>query len=199
MLEMVERTTDAIPLNWRLPTLAAFLTFVVFISIAVCQTDTALFLYLFLVGPTLITVSIAVLAYVTIGKGRPKRLTLLSTLATLWVASTILFVVHIKHGSAIRTTARWLLWSHKYKEKVLTQASASGDFRHVEWDGWGWSGQDTTEFLVFDPTDSLSAAARSHRPGKFDGIPCEVPAVRRLESHWYTVLLYTNQGWGECK
>jgi len=51
-------------------------------------------------------------------------------------------------------------------------------------------------FLVFDPTDSLSAAAKSHSPGKFKGIPCEVPLVRRLESHWYTVRFYTDEYWG---
>jgi hypothetical protein len=38
------------------------------------------------------------------------------------------------------------------KRKVLAQpASANGEFRHVEWDGWGWAGQDTTVYLVFDP------------------------------------------------
>ena len=197
---MVEKTTDAHPFNWRLSSFAALLAVVVFLSIAVCQVDTAFFLYLFLVGPILVAISIALLAYTTVGKGRPKRLTLLSALATLWVVSTIFFVFHIKHQSAIRTTARWLLWSHNYKDKVLAQpASTNGEFKHVEWDGWGWGGQDTAEFLVFDPSDSLSAAAGSHQPGKFDGIPCEVPRVSRLESHWYTVVFYTNQGWGECK
>jgi hypothetical protein len=51
------------------------------------------------------------------------------------------------------------------------------------------------EYLVFDPGDSLSAAAASHQPGKFNGIPCEVYRVRRLESHWYTVLFYTDEDW----
>jgi hypothetical protein len=199
---MVEKTTDAHPFNWRLPSFAALFAFVVFFSIAVCQLDTALLLYLFLVGPMLVVISIALLAYTTAGKGRAKRRTLLSALATLWVVSTIFFVFYIKHHSVIRTTARWLLWSQNYKDKVLAQsasASANGEFKHVEWDGWGWGGQDTTEFLVFDPTDLLSAAARSHQPGKFDGIPCEVPRVSRLESHWYTVVFYINQGWDECR
>jgi hypothetical protein len=91
------------------------------------------------------------------------------------------------------------MWSHNYKDTVLAQKSrANGEFRHVEWDGWGWGGQDTTVFLVFDPTDSLSSAASIHQPGKFDGIPCAVPEVNRLESQWYAVRFYTNQDWDRC-
>jgi len=157
-------------------------------------------LFLFVVAPILLVISILLLIYAAIGKGRRQRLPLLSMLAILWAISTSVFVYDIKHPSAIRTAARWLVWSHNYKDKVLVQQPpTNGDFRHVEWDGWGWGGQDTAEFLVFDPSDSLSAAARSHQPGKFDGIPCEVPRVSRLESHWYTVMFYTNQGWCECK
>ena len=196
---MIEKTSGVRPFTWRLPSFAALLAFVALISIAVCQADTALFLYLFVVSPILLTISIAVLAHMTIGKDRRKPPALLSTLAALWLVSAISFVVQVKPGSAIRTTARWLLWSRTYKEKALAQPSATGEFRHIEWDGWGWGGQNTTEFLVYDPTDSLGAAARSHLPGKFGGIPCEVPLVGRLESHWYTVTFYTNQGWGECK
>lgn len=104
-----------------------------------------------------------------------------------------LAVYGVKNSSAIR----WRIGSRSYKAKVLAQpGSPNGEFRHVEWDGWGWAGQDTTVYLVFDPTDSLSAAAKSHQPGKFDGIPCEVTLVRLLESHWYSVQFYTNEFWG---
>jgi hypothetical protein len=192
---MTDKITEAHPFDWRLPSCAALVAFAVSISIALCQADTALFLYLFLVGPILIVLSIALVVYAIIGKGRRKRLTLLSTLATVWVVSAFLFVYHVQ----FRAAARWLVWSHNYKEKVLAQqAPANGDFRHVEWDGWGWGGQDTTVFLVFDPRDSLSSAASIHQPGKFDGIPCEVPEVSRLESQWYAVRFYTNQDWQRC-
>jgi hypothetical protein len=67
--------------------------------------------------------------------------------------------------------------------------------RHIEWDGWGWAGMDTTVFLVFDPADSLSTAAKSHQPGKYNGLPCEVSRVRRLRSHWYNVQFYTDEYW----
>ncbi|MGC2528472.1 MAG: hypothetical protein WA639_12040, partial [Candidatus Acidiferrum sp.] len=97
-----------------------------------------------------------------------------------------------KSSSAVR----WLFFSHGYKSEVLAQSPKNGELKHIEWDGWGWAGQDTTVYLVFDPTDSLSAAAKGNHPGKFDGIPCEVPVVHRLESYWYTVQFYTDEFWG---
>ena len=193
---MAEKTTEATPFDWRLPLCAALIAFGVCISIAVCQADTAFLLSLFLVGPILIVLSIVLLVYAIIGKGRRKRLTLLSTLAAVWVVSVSLLLDQIH----VRTTARWLLWSHDYKEKVLArQTPANGEFRHMEWDGWGWGGEDTTVFLVFDPSDSLSLAASNDQPGKFNGLPCAVPEVSRLESQWYAVRFYTNEDWDRCK
>lgn len=93
--------------------------------------------------------------------------------------------------------ARWLLGSRFYKAEVLSQPeSAEKELKHIEWDGWGWVTMDTTVYLVSDPTDSLSQAASSHQPGKYNGLPCEVFLVRRLESHWYTVQFYTEEEWG---
>jgi hypothetical protein len=93
--------------------------------------------------------------------------------------------------------ARWLVWSRSYKAEVLRQPnSANEELKHTEWDGWGWAGMDTTVYLVFDPTDLLSRAATSHQPGKYNGLPCEVFLVRRLERHWYTVQFYTDEWWG---
>lgn len=117
----------------------------------------------------------------------------------LFGASIVVAAALVWNYSAVRTAARWLVWSRSYKSKVLSQpAPPNGELKHTEWDGWGWAGQDTTVFLVFDPTDSLSAAATSHQAGKFSGIPCKVFLVRRLESHWYTAQFYTNQYWGRC-
>ena len=87
--------------------------------------------------------------------------------------------------------------SRQYKAEVLAlPASTTDQLKHIEWDGWGWAEQDTQVYLVFDPTDSLSQAARSHHPGNYKGLPCEVFLVRRLESHWYTVQFYTDEWWG---
>jgi hypothetical protein len=66
----------------------------------------------------------------------------------------------------------------------------------MEWDGWGLVGSgDTVVYLVFDPNDSFTSSAKGHSSGKLRGIPCEVLRVRRLESHWYTALFYTNPAW----
>jgi hypothetical protein len=192
---MTDRTTEANPFHWWPVACAAIVAFAVSFTIAVCQADTALFLYLFLVAPALIVFSIAVAVYAFVGKGRRNRLTLLSAFAAVWAVTAVVFV----HHPQVRTAARWLVWSHDYKQKVLTQrAPANGEFRHTEWDGWGWGGEDTTVFLVFDPGDSLSSVASIHQPGKFDGIPCAVPEVSRLESQWYAVRFYTNQDWQRC-
>jgi hypothetical protein len=99
----------------------------------------------------------------------------------------------------LHSTGRWLVQSKEYKAEVLAQPrSDNGEFKHLEWDCWGFAGFETEEYLVFDPDNSLAIAARSHSPGKYSGIPCEVPEVRRLESQWYTVIFYTNTGWNYC-
>jgi hypothetical protein len=105
----------------------------------------------------------------------------------------------LKNYSAVRDDCRWLVWSHSYKPRVLAQRdSVANEFKHVEWDGWGFPGAgDTTVYLVFDPTDALSSAARGHLSGKFPGLPCEVDVVHRLESHWYAVRFYTDDQWGQ--
>jgi hypothetical protein len=92
---------------------------------------------------------------------------------------------------------RWLVWSRSYKAAVLAEPnSPNEELKHIEWDGWGWGGEDTTVYLVFDPSDSLSAASQEHRAGKFNGIPCEVPLVERREQNWYVVWFYTDERWG---
>lgn len=102
--------------------------------------------------------------------------------------------------NAVRTTVRWIALSHHYKAEVLAQpASLRGEFKPVEWDGWGWAGMDTTVFLVFDPTDSLSVAAKTHQSGRFNGVPCTVNVVGHLENGWYSVQLYTGEDWEQCE
>jgi hypothetical protein len=68
-----------------------------------------------------------------------------------------------------------------------------------ETNGGGAPVGDWTVYLVFDPTDSLSAAASHRESGKLSGIPCDVDEVRRLESHWYSVTLSMNEWWEQCK
>ncbi|HET8825356.1 MAG TPA: hypothetical protein VFM77_09515 [Terriglobales bacterium] len=123
---------------------------------------------------------------------RRSRFVLYAVLAVV----IVLAVLALWDLYSVRAATKWLAMAHHYKAEVFAQRSASGQLKHIEWDGWGMAGQDTTVYLVFDPTDSLSLAAASERSGKFDGLPCEVFQVRRLENQWYAVQFYTNESWG---
>ena len=126
----------------------------------------------------------------------PDRAAYITWISLEGLAAVVLLAVVLViawNTYAVRAAIKWFVRSHDYKAQVLAQPTyASGSLKHIEWDGWGWAGQDTTVYLVFDPTDSLTAAATRNEAGKPHGLPCEVARVVRLESHWYTVQMYTN-------
>jgi hypothetical protein len=178
--------------NWRLPLYTAFVTIVACLLDAFAEFDGVLyFLLVVFVSLSLF----ALLLFAAIGKQPRRCVSILSILAVYSILSFIVFRNHY----AIRNTARWSLLSRRYKAEILAQSDpANGELKHIEWDGWGFPGAgDTTVYLVFDPTDSLAAAADRHQPGKFAGIPCKVPRVSRLENRWYAVLFYTDERWGK--
>jgi hypothetical protein len=152
-------------------------------------------LYILLIAPILILFFV-ILPLVAAIRKRPRECLslLLATVAFLGVSGAL----HINKDS-LRASLRWLLWSHRFKAEVLAQPNPNdGGLRHVEWEATGFAGvANQTVYLVFDPADSLSEAARGHLPGKFKGIPCEVPTVRRLEKQWYSVWFYTDEEWGQ--
>lgn len=127
---------------------------------------------------------------------RRQSIAALSMIFVFGAASWLLFRV----SDDVRTDGRWLIRSGRYKAAILSQPNpTNGELKHAEWDGWGFAASgDTVVYLVFDPKDSLAVAAKSRSPGKYSGIPCEVPSVRRLENHWYTVLFYTDTDWNHC-
>ncbi len=200
---MVEKTAQADRLRWRLPIYAAIAGLVISTPLAFLDADLYLFLTIFVVAPTLFVISVVVvvwLVYDAVCYGQRQLQPILGALAILWAIPISFLLYDSAHPSELRETARWFSSSQDYKNEVLAQpASANGQLKHIEWDGWGWAGQDTTIYLVFDPTDSLSPASRSHQPGKFSGLPCEVFRVRRMESHWYTARFYTDDFWGRDK
>jgi hypothetical protein len=203
---MVSRSTDDLNEvtrnnSGRLHIYAALATLVFFTAIDICQADTSLFLNVFVVAPILFVSAIFLAIYAVISrKNRRRCFQQLATLAILWAVGSAFFVFDYRYSIAIRSTARWLIWSHDYKTQVLAQPSPpNGQLKHIEWDGWGMFGMDTSAFLVFDPADSLSVAASNNQSGRFNGIPCEVFRVRRLESHWYTEIYYTGPSyWDKC-
>lgn len=165
----------------------------VFLPLVIASSDLSGLVY-FLVAVPIASISLIVLAVRR--KGR-ARLTIIAALVLYWLISGMVF----RHFSEVRDVSRWLLHAKVYKASVLAlPLSSEGEFRHVEWEGWGFAGAgDTVVYLVLDPNDSLSVPAKAHSIGKFDGIPCAVYRIHRLESHWYTVAFYTDTEWGHCE
>src|SRR5262249_46234812 len=95
---------------------------------------------------------------------------------------------------------RWLIWSRQHKAELMRKPDPDkGELKHSVWDTWGIVPAGfTVTYLVFDASDSLALAANSRAPGRFKGIPCEVPDVSRLERQWYAVTFYTDEDWGSC-
>lgn len=185
----------------RLPRWTALILVAVYIVIALWLADAESYASLSVVAPLLLLVSIALLIYAIIRKVRQSLWKLLSAVAALWLASVAMFYLSGKLDIATRTTTVWLARSRNYKAEVLAQPSSrNGDFKHIEWDGWGYAPAGySAVYLVFDPSDSLSVATKRRRPGKLAGIPCEVYKVNRLEKNWYAVLFHTDQDWNHCE
>lgn len=186
--------------SWRVRLFTALSGLVLFVGIEICPADVALLLYIFIVAILLLS-SVVLLVCAAIGRNRRRYLQQLSTLAIFLAVAVGVFIHGQMNPFAIRSEVRWLAGSHDYKALVLAQPSSpNNELKHIEWDGSGFAGvANNTVYLAFDPADALSTPAKSHQPGKFNGIPCEVRMVRRLESHWYTVLFFTDETWDQCK
>lgn len=185
---MVERTTHRF--NWWLPFYGVFGGVIAILPKIIFGNDIGLLI-------TIPTAAIAtlVLLIVIIRTLRQQSLAALLMIAIFCVVSWLLF----RASDDVRTRGRWLVHSTVYKARVLAQPNSKNDeLKHTEWDGWGFAGNETVVYLVFDPKDSLAAAAKSRSSGEFSGIPCEVFNVRRLESHWYAVHFYTDTDWDHC-
>jgi hypothetical protein len=190
---MIEKASEGDQFNWRLPLAALLGTLAIFLILAILQSESLV--YLFFVVPIISVFLIVCAVYSAIAGKKRRCLAILSMLAIFWVLSVPLF----KNYLAIRSAERWLIWSGDYKSRFAAQpTSANGDLKHVSWDGWGWGGENTEVYLVFDPTDSLSPAAKTHQPGKFDGLPCKVDRVFRLEPNWYAAQFFTATDWDHC-
>jgi hypothetical protein len=179
--------------NWWLPLAALLGTPLIFLLLAISQPESLV--YVFFVVPIISIFLIVCAVYSAIAGKKLRCRSILSMLAIFWALSVPLAENYL----AVRSSARWLIWSDDYKAKVTAQpTSPNRDLKHLYWDGWGWGGENTTVYLVFDPADSLSAAANSHQPGKLDGLPCKVDRVFRLERDWYAAQFYTGTDWDHC-
>jgi len=179
--------------DWGPPSFVVVSASIVFVSLMAYSAYAAFLYFLFFV-PIIFTCLVLLVAAAV--RKRPRQcLLLLLTLVAFSGASWAL----LKNEGTLRPSIRWILWSHRFKAEVLMQpAQANGALRHMEWEATGFAGvANNTVYLVFDPTDSLAVAAKNPSPGKYSGVPCEVPRVLRLESHWYSVVFYTDEEWGQ--
>jgi hypothetical protein len=173
----------------RLVSAVAISLVLTILSLTLVESDTGV---ICCVGITLFFVGYLVVHALT-NQGKARVVLVLTIAAWLAVSASL-----ITHYQVVRDHSRWLFLSWVYKPRVLAQWEATGQsFKHAEWDGWGFAGMDTTEFLVFDPTNSLASAVGVPAPVKAHGIPCDVYGVRRLERQWYAVLFYTETYWGQ--
>ena len=188
---MSEKTANRF--NWWLPFYGSLGAAIVVLPMMVLGNGIGTFL-----GTAVVAAVVGVILFVILFRTvRRQSMAAVSMVVVFGAVSWLLFRV----SDDVRTTGRWLIQSRKYKAEILGQPNpANGELKHAEWDGWGFAGSgDTVVYLVFDPNDSLAAAAKSHSPGKYNGIPCKVPNVRRLENRWYTVLFYTGTDWNDCR
>jgi hypothetical protein len=187
---MNEQQAEQEQFNWRLPLYAAVGASIVLLSLFVYSPNGGL-LYILLIALIICIACLILLVASAVRKRRRRCLSMLLTLVTFLFVSGLL----LENAGSLRPWLRWLLWSHRFKAELLAQPTpANGELKHVEWGGWGGAPVgDWTAYVVFDPGDSLSAAAKSRSSGKFSGIPCSVDVVRRLEDHWYSVTMGMNE------
>jgi hypothetical protein len=185
----MEPTTKA-RFNWRLPCYGAILGLIVLLPVILESPDSCL--VLILVAVPIIGLVLAIAAIVWSG----RRLALFA----MFAAYCLVILGMLVNYRSLREIGRWFLWSKSYKSEVLAQSTnpLAKELKHIEWDGWGWAGSDTTEYVLFDPSDKLAVPAEQHLSGRFEGIPCGVYRIRRMENHWYMVLFYTDTTWDQC-
>lgn len=117
---------------------------------------------------------------------------LLFAVAVFWAVSVSMFLSMY----SLRPWARWVIASGKYKTLVLQQKPDRGSgLRHMEWDGWGWAGMDTSVELVYDPSDSLAREFNQNPNGRFSEVALKTAKVQRLCKNWYSLTLFTSETW----
>jgi hypothetical protein len=184
-------------LNWRFPVSGAAAALLLVLPILILGNNFEFFLWIIAIDALLVLVALCGVVW-SLMDFRSIRLHGISVAAMLAIFFALFWPL-FHFSFTIHDTGRWIFRSRDYKAKVMAQPSPpTGQLKHAEWNGWGFAGMDTTVYLVFDPTESLEAAAKSGAPGKFPGLPCEVDRVRRRESHWYTVEFYTETNWDYC-
>jgi hypothetical protein len=182
-------------LGWRIIIIGTLAAALLLFALFLFSGDPALYI-LFFVTPGVVLLAAVLLLLLIFRKTRTCSAELLLT--------TFVFVgvmiVGLRFEKTLRPAMRWAFFSQKFKREVLGQpGDGSGEFKHVEWDGWGGAPVgDWTSYVVFDPADSIAADTGHQHLGRITGIPCDVLRIQRLESHWYQVTLEVDEWWEQC-
>jgi hypothetical protein len=191
---MARQAAPADRFRWQLSVWAVVCTTILFVPLVIWNIDFGLILY-FLFASIAILVEL-IITIVLANRTRHRRwLSFLAMIVATCATSSLLFT----NAFFIHTRGHWITQGSQSSAAVLAQPTPSaGDLKHVEWDGWGWGGNDTTVYLVFDPIDSLASAAKNHASGRISSALCGISRMQRLEKNWYSVVFYTNDAWGDC-
>ena len=191
MFSRLEKALGRIRFAWWFPICAAGCGALVLFPLTVASSDLSAIFYALITVP-----SVCVLLFLTYynNQGR-RRVAVLSIFAVFVFFTAVLFT----HFLDTRDSVRWFIYGRSLKAEVLAQPDPiPTSLKHIEWEGWGFAGSDTTVYLVFDPKDALAHAANLQKSGRFASLPCEVYRVRRRENEWYTVQFYTDTAWEYC-
>src|ERR1700689_3998707 len=112
---MVDKTKQEHRFNWRLPFAALLSTPLIFLILAICQSESLV--YLFFVVPIISVVLVVFSVYSAIARKKLRSVSVLSMLAIFWLLSVLLFRNYLE----VRSAARWLIWSPDYKAAVVAQ------------------------------------------------------------------------------
>jgi hypothetical protein len=176
--------------DWRYPARAAGGAFVLFLPLVLVDPDLGALCFLLLAA----IISLALLGSTATRSGG-QRLSLLASVVAFVAASWIL----VLDTDDLRSSVRWIAFSHVYKQSVLAQpAPTDGSLRHIAWQATGFMTMSNNWYLVYDPGDAMAPEVRRRESGQFTGIPCAVPRARKLEPHWYWVRFYTDEEWNDC-
>src|ERR1700679_267974 len=159
--------------NWKLSAWAALGAIILFVTLVTEMFDFGLVVY-FLFAAIAILTSLIIAIVLAVARLYRRCLSVAAMILVMLATSLIL----LRNDFLIHTWGRWITQGSQSRAAVLAQPTPSaGDLKHVEWDGWGWGGNDTTVYLVFDPSDSLASAAKNHSPGRISPALCGVSRI----------------------
>lgn len=181
-------------LRWKALAVTAAASMAVYTPIIALDSDTGSILYWEALLLAFLGCFAIAFTFTITGKRR-DAITLLGVAFVCTVVSISLFWNHY----ALRTTYRWAFHASAYKRRLFARHDSDPNgMIYMDWDGWGMAGSDTEAYLVHDPTDRLRFSSRGRYGLRAQGLACEVWKIRRLEKEWYSVVFFTNEGWGAC-